>query len=128
MTLNTANAYLMMSCNDKRSQTEQRENRGHQGPAFSRLHHLRASEEAGGADHRQHQRQSTRDREEIQPATTPSQLQRNHALTIDQARHIAKTTQSKTLRRDMFKFIKRKEREQWLQTKLQRTASASPRR
>lgn len=38
-----------------------------------------------------------------------------------------KLKQSRTLRRDMFKFIKRKEREQWLQTKLQRTASASPR-
>lgn len=79
-TLKTANAYLMMSCNDNRSQTEQRENRSHQRPAFSRLHHLRASEEAGGADHRQHQRQGQGNREEIQPATTPRQLQRNHAL------------------------------------------------
>lgn len=32
-------------------------------------------------------------------------------MTIDEARHIAKTTKSYTLRRDMLKFIKRKERE-----------------
>lgn len=34
-------------------------------------------------------------------------------MTIDEARHIAKTTKSYTLRRDMLKFIKRKEREKW---------------
>lgn len=32
-------------------------------------------------------------------------------MTIDEARHIAKTTKSYTLRRDMLKYIKRKERE-----------------
>lgn len=48
-------------------------------------------------------------------------------MTIDEAKHIVKTTKSYTLKRDMLKYIKRKEREQWLQTKLQRTASASPR-
>lgn len=48
-------------------------------------------------------------------------------MTIDEAKHIANTTKSYTLRRDMLKFIKRKEREKWLQTKPQKTASASPR-
>ena len=48
-------------------------------------------------------------------------------MTIDEARHIAKTTKSYTLRRDMLKYIKRKERKQWLQTKPHKTANASPR-
>ena len=34
-------------------------------------------------------------------------------MTIDEAKHIAKTTKSYTLRRDMLKYIKRKEREKW---------------
>lgn len=34
-------------------------------------------------------------------------------MTIDEARHIANTTKSYTLRRDMLKYIKRKEREKW---------------
>lgn len=34
-------------------------------------------------------------------------------MTIDEARHIVKTTKSYTLRRDMLKYIKRKEREKW---------------
>ena len=38
-------------------------------------------------------------------------------MTIDEARHIAKTTKSYTLRRDMLKFIKRKEREKWQTSK-----------
>ena len=41
-------------------------------------------------------------------------------MTIDEARHIAKTTKSYTLRRDMLKFIKRKEREKWQTKKPQR--------
>ena len=32
-------------------------------------------------------------------------------MTIDEAKHIANTTKSYTLKRDMLKFIKRKERE-----------------
>ena len=32
-------------------------------------------------------------------------------MTIDEARHIAKTTKSYALKRDMLKYIKRKERE-----------------
>lgn len=38
-------------------------------------------------------------------------------MTIDEARHIAKITKSYTLRRDMLKFIKRKEREKWQTSK-----------
>lgn len=49
-------------------------------------------------------------------------------MTIAEARAIIATTKSAKLKRDLYKFIKRKEREQWLQTKLQRTANASPRR
>ena len=49
-------------------------------------------------------------------------------ITIDEARFIAKTTKSYTLRRDMLKFIKRKEREKWLQTKPQKIENANPRR
>lgn len=38
-------------------------------------------------------------------------------MTIDEAMHIAKTTNSYTLRRDMLKFIKRKEQENGKRTK-----------
>ena len=40
-------------------------------------------------------------------------------MTIDEARHIVTTTNSYTLRRDMLKFIKRKERENGKRTKSQ---------
>lgn len=39
-------------------------------------------------------------------------------MTIDEARHIAKTTKSYTLKRDMLKYIKRKEREKWRTNKI----------
>lgn len=80
--LKNANAYLMLSCNDKRSHPEQRENRGHQGPAFLRPNRLRRSPHTSGANHRENQRQSARNREEIQSASTSGQLQRN--LQIEQ--------------------------------------------
>lgn len=48
-------------------------------------------------------------------------------MTIDEAKEIANTTKSYALKRDMLKFIKRKEREKWLQTKLRKTANAGPR-
>lgn len=41
-------------------------------------------------------------------------------LTIDEARHIVKTTKSRALKRDMLKYIKRKEREKWPIKKPQR--------
>ena len=40
-------------------------------------------------------------------------------MTVDEARHIAKTTKSYTLRRDMLKYIKRKERENGKRTEPQ---------
>ena len=36
-------------------------------------------------------------------------------MTIDEAKRILETTTSRTLRRDLIKFIKRKEREKWLE-------------
>lgn len=44
-------------------------------------------------------------------------------MTIDEARHIVKTTKSYTLKRDMLKFIKRKEREKWQNQRLEQPQS-----
>ena len=68
--------------NDKRSKAKQGQNRRHQGGSCSWLHNLRRSSPAGGANHRDDQRQSARNREEIQPASTLGHIQRN--LPIEQ--------------------------------------------
>ena len=80
MTSTDSKHYLIMLSNDKRSDEKQKRNRRHKGRLFSWLHYLRRSARKGRANNCENQRQSSRDREEIQPAPTHGHFQRNISL------------------------------------------------